>query len=269
MNRIVRPDKTPRRTAHDMILEMVKFSNYGSGRFWTDADIKRYLQSLGYDFDDLVKRCMENYNMPIPTENLLGSTWRLTGGTATSISPTGKELFSVSGSGELTQKAYWGCYEESQKQLKECISDQSYIKFQSALVLGIAAIEAYINYRAGIWNETHPNERLVDSKENKVSFDQKIDEWIPVMTNQKKLDKGNRNWQEFRYLRDIRDNTTIHMKQSGYGISYKDLADLINRYSYGISGILIQLHKLFNEMIPPIIIRNFYAPPVKIIDEGE
>ena len=46
MNRIVRPDKTPRRTAHDMILEMVKFSNYGSGRFRTDADIKRYLQSL-------------------------------------------------------------------------------------------------------------------------------------------------------------------------------------------------------------------------------
>lgn len=147
-------------------------------------------------------------------ENLLGSTWQLTGGIATSISPTGKELISVSGSGELTQKAYWGCYEESQRQLKECICDQSYIKFQSALILGIAAIEAYINYRVSLWNEAHPQERLVASKKNKVSFDQKVDNWIPTMTNRKNFDKGTRNWQDFKYLRDIRDNTTIHMINS-------------------------------------------------------
>lgn len=85
------------------------------------------------------------------------------------------------------------------------------------------------------------------------------------MTNGKKLDKGNCYWSNFKILRSVRDNTTIHAKQSGYGISYDNIAELANLY---LSGLLIELHMLFNNPIPAIIIRNFYAPPVEVIEDN-
>lgn len=255
----------PRRRAHDMILDMVKYSNGGSNRFKTDADVKRYLATLGYNFDDLVRKSMENFDCPIPTENLLGSTWKISGGTGTIIS-AGEEVLKIKGPGEITQKAYWGIYEESIGQLKACISCGSYTKCQSAISLGISSIEAYIGYRVEQWNKLHPTEALIDSKENKVTFDDKINHWIPTMAKNKKLDKSNQIWRDYKILRGIRDNTTVHAKKSSYGISYDDLIDLIGKYSYGISGMLLELHKLFNDPIPPAIIRNFYAPPVTMLE---
>ena len=268
MEMLIRSNKIPRRKAQDMILAMVKYSNGSSSRFKTDADVKRYLATLGYDFNDLVRKSMEDYNCPIPTENLLGSTWKISGGTATIIS-AGRETLKIEGPGEITQKAYWGIYEESIGQLKESISCGSYTKCQSAISLGISSIEAYIGYRVEQWNEVHPTEALIDSKENKVSFDDKINYWIPHMTKNKKLDKSNKIWQDYKILRDIRDNTTVHAKKSSYGVSYDDLTDLIGKYSFGISGMLMELHKLFNDPIPPAIIRNFYAPPVTMLEGSD
>ncbi len=106
----------------------------------------------------------------------------------------------------------------------------------------------------------------MDSKENKVSFDSKINYWIPVLTGDKKLDKSNQIWRDYKILRGIRDNTTVHAKKSSYCVSYDDFIDLIGKYSFGISGMLMELHKLFNDPIPPVIIRNFYTPPVIMVE---
>ena len=268
MNTLIRPNRISRRRAHDMILDMVRYSNGNSVRFKTDADVKRYLATLGYDFDDLVCKIKEDYRCPIPTENLLGSTWKISGGTATIVS-AGKEVLKIVGPGEITEKAYWGIYEESIKQIEDSISCGSFTKCQSAILLGMSSIEAYIGYRVELWNKYHPTEALLDSKENKVSFDDKINFWIPIMTKNKKLDKSNRIWQDYKFLRDIRDNTTTHAKKSSYGVSYDELIDLIGKYSFGISGMLMELHKLFNDQIPPVIIRNFYAPNVIISENND
>ena len=87
------------------------------------------------------------------------------------------------------------------------------------------------------------------------------------MTNGKKLEKK-QNWEHFIKLRKIRDNTTIHAKQSSFEISIYDMAKIINRFQGGIAGLLIQLHDLFDEKIPAIIIRDSFAPEVYVIETG-
>lgn len=268
MYKLSRQNSIPRKTAHGMVIAIVKYSNSYSGQFKTDADVKRYITKLGYNFDDLIMECRQDYKKPIPTENLLGSTWHLTGGKVSSNSETGEELFALEEPGVFTPKSYWALYEQSHRQLENSINIISYTELQSAIVLGIACIESYINYRAELWNRKHPQELLTDSKECKVTFEQKIDNWIPIMSNGKKFDKGNRNWANYKILRGIRDDTTIHAKNSGYGVSYEKIAEIANLYSTGISGLLIDLHKLFDDPIPAIIIRNFYAPPVEVIEDN-
>ncbi|MHA2403773.1 MAG: hypothetical protein ACXADH_12330, partial [Candidatus Kariarchaeaceae archaeon] len=128
------------------------------------------------------------------------------------------------------------------------------------------SIEAYIIHRVELWNRDNPHDCLTDSPAHKVSFDDKVDVWIPKMTGGKKLDKSIRNWMHFLDLRKIRDHVSIHPKSDGFGSSFSDLAEKINIFRTGIAGTLIQLHLLFHEKIPAIIIRAFYAPEVEVVE---
>lgn len=109
----------------------------------------------------------------------------------------------------------------------------------------------------------------MDSKANKISFEDKIDTWISLMTNGIKFNKGIKYWEHFKRLQQIRDNLSIHAKSSGYSISYGDLASIINLFKTGIAGVLIQLHELFGERIPGAIIRGYYAPDVELVKISE
>ena len=75
----------------------------------------------------------------------------------------------------------------------------------------VAAVENYINYRAQRWNFSHASQPLLDSKSNKVSFDEKIDQWLPIMTG-KRLERDGREWADFLALRKLRDDRAIHSK---------------------------------------------------------
>lgn len=130
---------------------------------------------------------------------------------------------------------------------------------------GIAGIEAYITHRVKIWNHAYPNNALIDTKQMKVSFDDKIDKWIPLMSSGKRIDKSNNDWRHYKILRSIRDDAAIHPKTMSMGVSLQQLAENINTLRAGIGGILIQLHCIFAEKIPAIIIRARYTPDVKVI----
>lgn len=224
----------------------------------------------GLDFQQLVEECRDFQSRVPFFENLIGSTWEVTGpGKASTIDlATGKEHVSVDGPGTITLSTYWSQFETAVAALERAISNASYADLQSAVVSGIASIEAYINHRAELWNRTNPDDQLLDTKAQKVSFEDKIDKWIPKMTGGKKHDKSIRNWADFKLLHQIRDNVTIHSKSSSHGTSYQGLANTINRFKTGIAGLLVQLHLLFNEKIPAIIVRNYYAPDVEI-SQGE
>ena len=264
-------ERISRRSSHDMVLKMAKLSNHGEKiQFATDASVKRFLKKHGADFKQIVEKCRTfKENVPF-FENLIGSTWTASEGAKLSVIDKldGQTKSEVQGPGTLTVSTCWGHFEEALRARDRSVESSSYSEYQNAVVAGIASIEAYINYRAEIWNKLNPSENLFDSPSNKVSFEDKIDNWVPKMAEGKKLDKSIRNWRDFKELRKIRDHVSIHPKPVSYGISFSDLAEKINMFRTGIAGILIQLHKLFKEPIPAKIIRSFFSPDVEVVKTG-
>ncbi|MFH1653059.1 MAG: hypothetical protein ABIE74_03285 [Pseudomonadota bacterium] len=137
---------------------------------------------------------------------------------------------------------------------------------QTAIVFGVASIEAFINEKAQIWNDNYPNDNLNDSKEMKVGFDDKIDFWIPKFTGIV-FDKSQRFWEDFKVLQRYRDNEIIHQRGFSIGIEYNDIILKANKYKHGIAGTLKYLLQLFDQKIPQRIIRATYLPEICISDD--
>jgi hypothetical protein len=185
----------------------------------TEQDVQTFFATNGADLNAIAERCRDpNERIPL-LENLIGSTWTSHSsgtGRASLTDREGKEVASVQGRGKLVQSTYWALFESACAARNRAVADSSYIDFQTAVVNGIASIEAFVNALAEAWNAKNPNEPLLDSKANKVSFDDKIDQWIPRITGNT-FDKGDRRWSEFVKLRRIRDHLTIHPKVTALG----------------------------------------------------
>ena len=250
-----------RRAAHEMILLFAMHGNhYHETHFKSDADGKRAFVRNGVDFEKLVMQCRD-YQQAVPFfENMIGSTASPVGGAtiARIDNRTGETDLNIQSPGALIMYRHWAAFEAAIEARNRAIGKASYVELQSAIVQGIASIEGYINYRVELWNEQHKDSPLLDSHRDKVSFEDKIDIWIPTMTGSRKLNKSGADWRDFRILRAIRDDEAIHPKTSGYSFSYSELAQKINLFRTGIARLLIQLHLLFDEKIPRVIIRAAY-----------
>lgn len=268
-HRLAPKEKISRRASHEMILLFARHGNhYHRDRFETDADVKRAFEQNGINYDDHVQKCRNPNSNVNFFENLAGSTFTVSEGAkmAKVDLQDGDEQFGVEGPGMYTESTYWALAEECAAQRDRAIQDCSYSALQSALVNGVASIEAYVRYRAEGWNRDNPGNPLEDSAQNKVSFQDKVELWIPIMLDSKRLDRSGRNWAEFRRLQNIRDDVTIHPKALGYGVSLEQMASDVNSLRTGIGGLLIDLHMLFFERIPRVIIRMKYHPDVEVIE---
>ncbi len=264
-------EKRTRRSTHEMILMMAKHGNHSyHGRFVSDAEVKRFFQSNGCYWADLVQRCRKPSELVPLVENLIGSTWVAPQGGVSIVGKATtdeeKKIASLEGPGILTTKTYLQLFENAVASFHRCMEKASFGDFQSCVSNGIASIDAYIMHRAWIYNSTHPTELLVDSKEDKVSQDTKIDEWIPKMSGGKRLDKSGIRWSHFRKLRAFRDQGAIHVNVPASSISFQDLGELLNSFRYGIAGLRIDLHMVFGERIPCAIIRYAYLPDAKLVE---
>lgn len=270
--------RIPPSAAKKMIFLFARHGNhYKDVRFQSNADVKRFFAANGIDFQSLVDRCRNYRETVLFFENLVTSTATI-GGTITGrvvvsrVDPeTGEEdsKEALELPAKSTLYGYWATFEASVEARDRAVAQASFAEFHSALAQGIASIEGYINYGAELWNKRHPRDQLLDPNKNGfVRFDTKTDVWIPKMTGGRKLDKGTRNeWAHFKTLRDIRDNLNIHPKKSSYSISLYDLANQINMFRTGVAGLLIQLHVLFDEKIPRVVIRARYAPDVEVVEQ--
>jgi hypothetical protein len=128
------------------------------------------------------------------------------------------------------------------------------------VVLAIASIEAYLNYKAELWNKENQN-KITDYK---ISIEDKINRWIPIMTNKKQLDKSKEPWAAYKKLKKIRDDETIHIKKRYSNITYKELVKLMSKYKH-LAHLLLTLHILFNDKVPSIIIRYTFLPELELV----
>ncbi|MFH1032469.1 MAG: hypothetical protein V1767_07920 [Chloroflexota bacterium] len=119
---------------------MAKKGNHGHNKsFVSDADVKRFFKSKGYEWDDIVQRC-RNLNEIIPIcENMIGSTWRVSPGAKAAIvtgAATDKEMgiTSVEGPGTLTISTYLQLFENAVDSLKRCTDRISFGDFNRAFL---------------------------------------------------------------------------------------------------------------------------------------
>jgi hypothetical protein len=261
--------KISRRAAHDLILTIVRHGNHTHPRnFPTDAAIRRQFARGNIDFDRLVQEC-RSPGRPVPGyENMVGSTLFTLGEAEVSLvdAATGEADTLLTGQGLVALSNYWATFESARENIQRAVTRTSLTDFHSAVVSGIASIEGYINSKAAAWNQTHPDDQLVDSKEAKVSFEEKVDVWLPKVTGGRRLEKGGAEWRHFLILRAIRDKDAVHPKAIGIGVSYTELAKNINLFRLGIAGLLFQLHRLFSESVPAAVIRAMYAPEVEAVE---
>jgi hypothetical protein len=267
---LVMGDRISRAQARRLIQIMAKHGNhYYEGQFSTDEEIKRFLAASGVDYEDMIEKCRIFTNSVLRFENLITSTaFSVGGGSLTLINnATRQTVAATEGPGMIAYSSYWALFEESFSQLRATLTGVSPMtSFLNCTTTGIAAVEAYIQHRAIIYNETNPQTPLIDSKNSKISFDDKINLWIPTMTVGAKLDKSDKLWTSFKVLQGYRDNSAIHVKSPVLSMSYTELANGLNHFRYGIAGLLVRLHILFAERIPARIIRCSFLPDIRYIE---
>jgi hypothetical protein len=260
-------DKISRRSSQSMIMDMVRYSIYpydiGHG---TDADIKRLIAQKGNDFNAVVEHCRTFTNIVPNLENMASSTVTVSSspGAPPFTVHFGESVAEITGPTEMVTHVYRGHFESAIKARDKAVQEHSFIQYQQAIVLGVSSIEAYLKRHILKWNEQNPDKMLIDDVQHKVPFDDKITDWIPLLTNGKIFDKSTFVWNDFITLRTIRDDAAIHSKTPGFSIQYTDLAILINKFRSGIAEFLFQLHLLFNEKVHDPIIRARYAPDVEV-----
>lgn len=263
-------DRRTRRGTHDMVMAMAKYSNHGikGDPFITDADVKRYFWEDGYDYRDVVDYCRDKDAHVPGMENLIGAGYTIdsSGGKVSYVDKSGEEtvLGEDEGPGGFSYPSYAGLFEKAVKDFNRCLDSADYDDFLSCVSFGVSSVEAYLHQEVKVYNRRHPGKKLIENKQNKVSFDDKIDKWIPIMTGGKKLDKSDQRWPHFRRLRAIRDSNQAHVKVAVLGASHNQLGELLNCFSTGIAGMLLALHVLFDDRkTPATIVRHAYLPPVE------
>ncbi len=275
-------DRRTRKASKNMVVDMAKYSNnhiknqYGKRPFRTDADVKRYVEMYDLRFDEFVEKCRAANAQVGMFENLLtGADWTVSAmGPGSSMSFTNKvgEEILVSDSNEevtFTEYSYYAAFEQSVKHFERCLESGRYEDFLSCIADGLASIEAYLRLMASGFNRRHPGHEIIDDASNKVRFDEKIDIWIPRMAGGRRLDKSTQHWADFKELKKLRDNAQTHIKDSFRVSRRSETLKVLNMFRTGVAGMLLDLHKVFNDTSAPAPIVKFaYLPDVETAYEG-
>ncbi len=220
----------------------------------------------GYYFDAIVEHCRDYSNVVPLIEDTLGSSFTCDIGKYNGKILLSKREISVEGPGILHMSNYLFQFSYSFGKLNYGIDNASILDIQTAFVFGIASIESFINEKAQRWSDNYPEDTLIDTREQKASFVQKIDEWLPKLTC-RNFDKTGEIWNHFQTLQNYRDNEIIHSRNSAFGITFGDMVELINKYKAGIAGFHKELHLLFEQHVPHRIIRAMHFPIIEISKE--
>lgn len=212
---------------------------------------------------------LRQWPAPIPfVENIAEGAWHVVaegdGGVSAQLIVEGIGSTGKAEAGGSLDIDYQSKFRAACKALDAAIDRCSLEEFHTAVTKGIAAIQSYLNWRTAIWNGKEGSPKLEDTKVNKVSFDVKIRDWVPLMAGGKSLKLDGQMWNDFRLLEKIRDDEAIHAKNLAQASSPDVLLDPINRFRTGIAQVLLELHELFDEPVPRSVIRAVYRPDVYV-----
>lgn len=234
--------------------------------------IEEWFAKNGRPLHKVIPKCRSYFgaNSGVPfVENYIGSTWHVSSDGAdvkAALNKGGQRepTLEINGEGTIAVD-YQSKFESACRARDRAVEGASIEELHTAIIKGIASIESYVTHRADTWNHSFAaHMQLTDQKNAKVSFEEKIKVWIPIMTQGKRLNLGGAMWADICLLQAIRDNDAIHAKKFGIGASYSDIAGALNKFKTGIADFLLQLHTLFEEPIPRAIIRARFFPEIYV-----
>ena len=260
--------KLSRKQSINKILAHATFGDHKhSFRPKDGRDLNIYFIERGAKPSDLIEKCRDpRQHVPV-FENLIGSTWAGPGGM--SIIDADDEVISeLKEPGILFGSTYQAHFEAAAAARDRAVEEASVTAFFECLTQGFSSIEAFLHEEVRRWNKQNPEDKLIDSAEQKVSLETKLLEWVPKMTDGKRVKKDNRSWSDFKLLKRIRDEKAIHPKSPGHSISYKELAKYLNSFRYGVALFLGNLHLYFHHPVPAVIINSVYQPEIEVYEES-
>lgn len=269
-------ERRNRSEARGLIMAMARQGNHYHGDLNTTERLERFLAQRGSALKDLIEGCRDKEdNVPF-LENLIPvGGWTASapsGGYVSWTDSEGNEVARFEGEPGTFAMATGGAFfEKSTRDFERALKGMSYVEFLSSLANGVAGIEAYVFEKTYQHNLRSPGNELVDNKKNKVSFDDKIDKWIPRIVGMK-LNKGGKEWAHFQRLKQVRDTQHAHSKNPSLSITYREMCKLMNLFRSGIAGLLLELHVLFGDKVPSKIIKYAFHPDIKLVavaEEGE
>lgn len=258
-----------------MVLDMARDGDHGHQLkcdLTNEERVKEFYRVNGCNFEVVVEEARRwSPGLP-PTVPLLDiRTWNsfTLGGDSGSVAgiKRGGDDFLVKFEGEsghVVLTEYLDIFENAVKELERSVEGDNHRAFLTALSDGIASIEGYINYQAGQTG----GQQYKDSEQEKVSFETKINEWIPQLTGAK-LDKSGATWSHHQELRRIRNGYQAHPKMHLYGITYSEICRRMNLFRTGIAGLLFDLHIAFSKLVPGQVIQARCLPDIRYVTEPE
>ena len=262
--------KLSKNQAKDKICAHAMFGNHGNDlRPKSPEEAQEYFLQKGVNTDILVEQCRDYKKFVPDFENLIGSTWQTVDASVSLIDSDKEVINEMKEPGLFIWSNCEAHFEAACDARDRAVDKVSYSAFQECLSQGFASIEAFFSAQARFWNKQHPDNELIGSETHKVSLEDKIEEWVPKMSNGKKIDKTGKVWNDFKILKKARGDNAIHPKLPGQGISYRALAKQINGFRLWIAQLLANLHLLLGLPVPSIIINAVHMPEVEVIKVQE
>lgn len=263
--------------ARELIFYFIRWGDLSERHFKNlpDATIEKMLATQGYKLDQRITELTQNPHKHIlQFENLLENhTWNFvaTPGAIVTVSTLvdGIEIPQIQDAEHgLIREPHRAAFVAACEARDAAIANNNFDSFYTALATGFSSLEAYMTLRTFVFNaKCTPSERLDERRPKRgyVSFEEKLREWVPIMTG-KSIDFGtSAGWNDFLYLQSLRNDVVIHPKP-GKGLKTLDeLADGINRFRYGIGSLMFLLHQAFDEPMQRSIIRAMRYPTVRVI----
>lgn len=262
-----------------------KFVRYGKGvESWPwhdfpDADIEKIAAEHGLDISKMVAALTANHNIGVSRfENIvsMGTITFSSSGTndmkvTSRIGGVVVSGIDIPGGNGVMRNAHIADFEAACQARDATISENSFDHFNTMLAKGVSALEAYMNLRVELYNKTCAPGDVLEEKRPKggfVSFDEKIINWIPKMTGNN-FDRTSTAWQNFRILKELRNNLVVHPKPDRGLSTLAQLADGINRFRDGIAQLKAKLQILFWDELDATLIRATCFPEVQVVDVAE
>lgn|GEM_PF-3327361 len=254
--------------------------NAGGIRDWNDMKILEYLHKNflpDWPPDRLISQAQDFFNSDkLPLLNLVPVKIKTGGsGKISSVDPKTKIPVATSHAGmDLPINDCWAKFERSYQLLLQSIERADFDIFLDSLSAGRASIESYLNMKAYLLNEENKSKNLppvITRKEiERNSINTKILKWPEKLTGKPgRITEGCIEFICWKRLKKLRDEMATHPKGPRETPSPHEFLNLLNSYRYGIAGLLMQLHKSFDDSIHFILICASFFPQIELVADNE